>query len=219
MWQIINVKSPYAGANLNDPNRYPIDNLCDERLNFLQKMATSLKLMDRSKKGKRIRALTSDTANALHVSLNGLVELTKTLLERGMKYVCIGKLQSDNLEGEFGVFRQLSGGNYLISVEQVTSSLSLRRIKLYHKLNLSEHVEPEKGNECCATNLEDRDEDLELLDDCFNERICLNLRLILHKWVYYIQGATQSERSSLYYISGYITFKEQLNLNVPAYIT
>ena len=136
MWQIINVKSPYAGANLNNPNRYPIDNLCDEWLNFLQKMATSLKLIDRSKKGKRIRALTSDTANALHVSLNGLVELTTTLLERGMKYVCIGKLQSDNHEGEFGVFRQLSGGNYLISVEQVTSSLSLRRIKLYHKLNL-----------------------------------------------------------------------------------
>ena len=30
-------------------------------------------------------------------------------------------------------------------------------------------------------------------------------QLILHKWVYYIQGATQSERSSSYYKSGYIT--------------
>ena len=91
----------------------------------------------------------------------------------------------------------------LFSVEQVTSSLSLRRITLYHKLNLSEHVEPEKGNECCATKLEDRDEDLELLDDCFNEA----------------SNLSDSERSSLYYISGYITFKQQLHLNVPAYIT
>ena len=50
-----------------------------------------------------------------------------------MKYVCPGKLQSDGIEGEFGVIRQESGGNYLISLEQVISSLSLRRLKLYHR--------------------------------------------------------------------------------------
>ena len=32
--------------------------------------------------------------------------------------------------------KQMSGSNYIISIEQVLSSLSLRRLKLYHKLNL-----------------------------------------------------------------------------------
>ena len=86
-----------------------------------------------------------------------------------MKHVCLGKIQSDKLEGEFGVIRQLSNGNYLISVEQVMSSLALRRIKLYHRLNLSDMVEPEDSNVCCTTNLDDCDEDLELIDHCSNE--------------------------------------------------
>ena len=46
MWHILNVKSPNEGKNLNDPNSYPIENPNDERLIFLQKMSTSLKLMD-----------------------------------------------------------------------------------------------------------------------------------------------------------------------------
>ena len=54
------------------------------------------------------KGLTVDTANAWHVSLNGVVNLTKTLLGLGMKYICLGKIQSDHLEGEFGVIRQLS---------------------------------------------------------------------------------------------------------------
>ena len=76
------------------------------------------------------------TANAWHVSSLGIVDLAKTLLALGMKYVSFGKIQSDGLEGEYRVIRQLSGGNYHISVEQVISSVSLRRMKLYHKLEM-----------------------------------------------------------------------------------
>ena len=100
-------------------------------------MATSFKEMDNGMSGKRIRGLTSDTANALHRSLNGLVEVTRQFLSLGMAYVIPGKLQSDRLEAEFGIYRQSSGGNYLISVEQVLSSFNLQRLKLFHKLDIA----------------------------------------------------------------------------------
>ena len=38
-----------------------------------------------------------------------------------------GKIQSDRVEAEFCIYRQSSGGNVLISAEQVVSSLQLHR--------------------------------------------------------------------------------------------
>ena len=102
MWYILNVKSPNEGVHLNDPDRHPISSPDDERLLFLENMATSLKLMDSSKR-ERVRGLSSQTANAWHVSLLGT-----TLLALGMKYVSFGKVQSDGLEGKYGAIRQLS---------------------------------------------------------------------------------------------------------------
>ena len=60
-------------------------------------------------------------------------------------------MQSNRLEGEFGAIRQTSGGCYLISVDQVISSLSLKRLKLYSKLGLENVVDTNK-NECCEGN-------------------------------------------------------------------
>ena len=78
--------------------------------------------------------------------------------------------------------------------EQVISSLSLRRLKLYHKLNLDATEMTLSEDVCCTGDISDKDEDIEILDDCFNEA----------------SNLTESERSSLYYICGYITFKENL---------
>ena len=50
MWHILNAKSPNEGVHLNDPDRHPISSSDDERLLF-ENMATSLKLMDNSKRG------------------------------------------------------------------------------------------------------------------------------------------------------------------------
>ena len=54
-------------------------------------------------------------------------------------------MQSDRLEGEFGGIRQMSGGCYLISADQVISSLSLRRLKLCSKLGLENVVDTNKN--------------------------------------------------------------------------
>ena len=99
------MKGPYEGKHLNNPDSYPINDINDERLSFLMLMSTSFKLMDTSKKGKRIRGLTGDTSNAWHVTLNGLIDLVKSLLGLGVKYICLGKMQSDRLEGEFGAIK------------------------------------------------------------------------------------------------------------------
>ena len=78
MWHILNVKSSNEGVHLNDPDRHPISSPDDERLLFLENMATFLKLMDNSKRGQRVRGFSSQTANAWHVSLLGMVDLAKT---------------------------------------------------------------------------------------------------------------------------------------------
>ena len=71
MRKILNIKSPDAGRNLNDKDREKIAATDDPRLEFVIKMGCSFKLMDASKRGNRIRCLTSETANALHKTLMG----------------------------------------------------------------------------------------------------------------------------------------------------
>ena len=80
MWNILNVKGPWEGRNLNNPDKYPVSEPNDERLDFLTRMGTSLKLVDTAKREQRIRGLTGDRANAWHVTLNCLVDLLTSLL-------------------------------------------------------------------------------------------------------------------------------------------
>ena len=61
-------------------------------------------------KSPRVMCLTTDTSNALHLTLNGLVSLIKFLLKNGFSYVLPGNFQSDRLEGESGIYRQSAGG-------------------------------------------------------------------------------------------------------------
>ena len=77
MWNILNIKTPTSGRNLSDKNREPFTDPNDMRSKFLGNIATSLKKMDNSFVGHRLRRLTVDTSNALHQTLNGIVELEK----------------------------------------------------------------------------------------------------------------------------------------------
>ena len=117
MWNILNIKTKDAGRNLNDDDRMPFYYTDDPRLEFLLGMARSFKLMDSGKRGCRVRGLTTETANALHQTLHGIVDMIKHLLNSDYRYALPGKIQSDRLEAEFGIYRGTSGGNYFISVE------------------------------------------------------------------------------------------------------
>lgn len=194
MWHILNIKTPQN--YLNDPDREPFTDPNDARLEYLIDMATSFKLMDCSKKGKRVKGLTTETANGMHTLLHGIVQKIRIYLARGMAYVLPGKLQSDRLEREFGLWRDGSGSNYFIGFEQIISCLNLRRLKLYHDLGLEKDDIVHTTSGCCSGSLFDNQDELDLVDESFENA----------------SGLNEDERASLYYICGYIAFKEGLGV-------
>ena len=192
LWKCINVKSTDAGRNLNDPNREPVRSTDDQRFQFMHDMANKFKTMDasNSKYAKRVMCLTADTSNALVITLEGISELIKLLLSKGFKYVLPGTIQSDRLEGDFGLYRQSSGGSYYISVQQVINSLSLQRLKLFDKLEIDSksHIK----DDCCSADL--NEEEISMLDECFE----------------LVDMLTEKEKSSIYYVAGYVAKKDNL---------
>ena len=125
MWNIINIKSPHAGFRTNDPDNNPFRDKSDDHLQYLTKLATTYERMDNSPRDQRMHSLTSDTSNALHRTLTGIVVLIKLKLDIGSSLVLPGKVQSDRKEGEFSIYRKNRGENYCISMYQVFNSLKL----------------------------------------------------------------------------------------------
>ena len=64
------------------------------------------------------------------------------------------------------MYRQSSGGNFFISVEQVSNALALQRLKLYSKLDLKSDGFTEN---CCKFDIRDSTEDLELVVEAFGQ--------------------------------------------------
>ncbi len=79
-------------------------------------------------KGKN--CLTRETFLATKQTTWALREVAKYLLEeQKFKYVLLGQLQSDPIEKRFGWYRQLSGGNYFVSVRQILEAEKSIRLK------------------------------------------------------------------------------------------
>ena len=189
-WNMLNIKSPHKGYRTNDPDRKPYNDKDDERLEYIEKVATTFKLMDCSIRGSRKHGLTTETSNVLHQTLTGLVSLVRCLIDAGFKYVLTGKIQSDQLEGEFGVYRQSSGENFRISTYQVYNGLKLQRIKLFNQLELSDKLQSSGISECCKGVVHSED-DQEIIDSMFSNinttyrdgKICS----LLHIWLCCLQ--------------------------------
>ena len=192
MWNMLNIKSVNAGKRLNDPDRYAFTSSDDERFLFLGRMATTFKEMDvySASSHSRVTGLTSDTSNALHLTLLGMCSIVNKLLSKGMKFVLTGHIQSDRLEAEFGIYRQQSGGNYNISVQQVINSLRVQRIDLFNQLD-AKGSNVHLANNCCKQNLTPAE--IECLDNCFENT----------------SSITDNERASLFHIAGYFFTAEQ----------
>lgn len=188
-WKIINVKDKNAHIRLNDPDRRPIYSIDDDQLEFLSELTNSIRKMPGGRGPTRRHSLTSATQFALSNTLIGLVHLAKYLLQKDHHYVCLGTFQSDRLEAEFGIYRQMSGGNYFVSVEQVLCSLQLRRLKLFDQLETV--VEQTcNSNSCCTSEL--TDVELEIVDDSIATGDQLSTETL----------------AALYYVCGYISHKE-----------
>ena len=76
--------------------------------------------------GHQVHCFPDDRHKALYLTLIWIVHMSKMFLtEKNLKYLLSGHFQSNRIEGEFGVFHQVSGGTYYISYEQV---LTMRRL-------------------------------------------------------------------------------------------
>ena len=130
------------------------------------------------------------TSNPLYITLHGLSSLVPVLLRKGTKYVILGQFQSDRIEKEFGIYRQLSGGNYQISVMEIINNLALQRLHLFRTLDMEKQRVHEKAD-CCEKSLDVGE--LGNIDLCFSNASNLD----------------EHEGATLYYVAGYVAHKEE----------
>ena len=197
MWNILNVKTPSAGIRLNDEDRLPISDVSDVRLSFIEDIADCFNLMESDYSDHRVRSLTDDTRKGLHLTLHGISHMTKMLLrDKDFEYVLLGTFQNDPIEGHYGIFRQDGGGNFYVAFEQILSSMTLLRIKLFDKLDMpytDDHTN--EKDECCDAPLTEKE--LEFLD-------FIPIGLL-----------SEEEKATLYYISGYVASKHDIGIDAP----
>ena len=76
MWKCLNIKSPVTGFKLYDEDRKPFVDR-GSKVDALKSMATMFKAIDTYSASTKTRqmGLTSDTSNALHITLNGIINL------------------------------------------------------------------------------------------------------------------------------------------------
>ena len=192
LWKIFNVKSPYTYHRLNDRDRRPIDAPNCHPVLVLNKMADSLNHMATGHGKARRHSLTSATRDAIVQSISGIVEAANELITNNdFSYVLTSQFHSDTLEGEFGIYRQLSGGNYFICVEQVMQSATFRQMKFIHncELILTDDDVVCENHQCCELNF--TEEELLIMDNVIRDQ----------------QDITEHEKSAIFFICGYVAFK------------
>jgi hypothetical protein len=147
LWKITNVKTPAKGYHKRDLSQDPVTSVADWKLSFLLEFATYLEDWERS----NMPGLSRETFLALKQTISAFVPLCRYLLsEHGFKYILLGSIQSDNLEGRFGWYRQLSGGNYFISLRQVRESE--KKIKIISLLKHSGFSVSDLSESLCSHN-------------------------------------------------------------------
>ena len=188
------MKHPESHIYLNDSDKKPFTDLKDQRFVIMKKLSESVAKMPGNQGATRIKSFTTITRDSLVQSINGLISLTKKLLEdRACRFVLLGMFQTDPLEGEFGIYRQSSGGNYLIGFEQILSTTQNRRLALFARLAdakselQTNQIHPTA--DCCESDV--TEDELETVDNIFR----------------YVDMLTDDERNTLFY------YVAMLNLN------
>ncbi len=151
-WNILNVKVPNLGIRKRNKYMKPVSNENLSNLAYLKTFSSWLEAWrDYSKTMGVKTSLTDETFLATIQTTKASIEVAEKLLSLdGMRYVLLGNLQSDPIERRFGWYRQLSGGNYFISVRQILEaekSIRLKSLLKFSKLSMTEVKEAfEDGN-------------------------------------------------------------------------
>ena len=129
-WHIFNVKTPVEGIHKRLPDCYPIRSVNDQQIIWLQKFVSWLDSWKRYSVTHPHSFLTKETFIAVSHTVKTVLFMIPDLFQRHhLKYVLLAKFQTDNLEGRFGLYRQLSGCNYLVSVKDIIHSERKLKIK------------------------------------------------------------------------------------------
>ncbi|GBN97579.1 hypothetical protein AVEN_73551-1 [Araneus ventricosus] len=87
--------------------------------------------------GCKTGMLTKETHSALYMTTFALKEIIKYCEEEfNMKYILAGKFQTDILEARFGLYRQMAGAQYHVSLRQVFESENKLRMHSILKICL-----------------------------------------------------------------------------------
>src|SRR5664279_3728352 len=106
----------------------------DDRIEFMKDVHQWLCRWEGLNQKPRHGRLSNETLFALKHTVITFVDLIEHLLNSlSFVYVLTGKFQTDCLEARFGKYRQLSGTNYHISVQEIKESeKKLKIISLLH---------------------------------------------------------------------------------------
>ena len=117
--KIVNTRTSSVGKRKNDPLKLPISSVNDSRLSQLKEYSYFFETWKKSMQPGLINETFLAVSNVCHNIHNIIVYLIEKC---NYKFVLTGHLQSDPLERRFGRYRQMSGGNFFISVKQIMES-------------------------------------------------------------------------------------------------
>lgn len=145
---------------------------------------------------KRMMTLTPKTRESLVQTLEGIIDLCTCILKDStVQYILVGNLQSDALEGEFGIYRGMFGGLCHISFEQVFIAAKFRVLSLLQELEADMDGHKHSAS-CCDEEILD---ELDVIDNLHSK----------------VENISLTERNALFYVAGYICKKESLFHSIP----
>ena len=187
VWNIMNVKTPGVGRHKRDSLRVPISMENKQGVQYLRDFVQYLEMWQESGE----RGLTKETFLAMKQTCAALADMAEYLIERAdFIYVLLGQAESDPIEKRFGWYRQLSGGNFFISVRQILEAEKKIRIQSLVKFSkfdlqqikqLLEEKEDNQGAEVILTDWVPTEMFMDMMD-------------------------MTDESPAIYYVAGYIAF-------------
>ena len=108
----------------------------DGKLLFLNSLADWFSAWSETRTGL---CLSKQTFQALIKTLRALAQLMTELLQEGYLYVIPAKLQTDPLKKRFFQYRQMSGGNFIVSLREVLQSKKTLLCKTLLKEDFTRH--------------------------------------------------------------------------------
>lgn len=146
----------------------------DSRLKFLSELAD---WFEEWTNGTSNFCLSKQTGKALILTLRSQVMLMEELLSEEYIYVRTGQLQSDPIERRFSQYRSMSGGRFLVSLREVSTSEKIIRCRSLLKIGESywlqkdtEHTEDGDRVNSLVQNLESDEEGIMEASLCDNSQ-------------------------------------------------